>query len=78
MGPLVRLTLSTKSPARGRKERKREERGEGKETFSAQFLLVLARSSEDEDDGMVNLNYRGVNWENFREIGSSQQVSIGQ
>ena len=65
--------------ARARKKReKREERGEGKETFSAQFLLLLARSSEDEDDGMINLSYRGVNWENFREVGSRQQVSMGQ
>ena len=62
--------------ARARK--KREERGEGKETFSAQFLLDLARSSEDEDDGRVNLSYGELNWENFREVGPRQQVSIGQ
>ena len=77
MGPLVRVALSTESPVR-EKEEKREERGEGKETFSAQFLLAPARMDEAEDDGMINSRYKESDWENFREIGSRQQVSMGQ
>jgi len=78
VGPLVRLAFSTESPVRGRRKRKGKKEGEGKETFSAQFLLAPARMDEAEDDGMINSRYKGSDWENFRKIGSRQQVSMGQ
>ena len=77
-GPPCQSLLLPEIAFARKKREKREERGEGKENFSAQFLLALARSSEDEDDGMVNSSYKGADWENFREIGSRQQVSMGQ